>query len=185
MAKGRIRPDVKHYNYVRTHSSRHGVRPRLIVVHSTQGANLPNSIKDLVGLGAYFDSTYGTSRASSSTVAVDNDGFSARYVRDSDKAWTQAYYNPWSLSIECIGVANVTDWSTLMYKEVARWIAFWCDRWDIRPYKGLVTRDGRIVRDGIIRHSELGQLGGNHGDPGSKFDLAECNSRARIYLKKY
>lgn len=185
MAKGRYKPDVDHYNYVRCHSSRWGAKPRLIVVHSTQGSNIPHSIKDLVGLGNYFDSTYGTPMASSSTVAVDLDGNSARYVRDNDKPWTQAYYNPWSLSIENVGFANVTDWSDLLYRENARWIAFWCHRFDIRPYKGAVSKDGRILKSGVVRHSDLGSLGGGHRDPGLTFDLARVNSMARAYLKKY
>jgi N-acetylmuramoyl-L-alanine amidase-like protein len=178
---GRYKPDVDYVKYVRNYSSRHGTRPCLIVIHSTQGQNLPG-IKDLQGLGAWFDNAKANA---SSTVGVDNEGNSARYVRDANKAWTQSYYNPWSLSIENVGVANVTDWSDELYKENARWIAFWADRFKIRPYKAQVTSDGRILKPGVIRHSELGNLGGNHRDPGSEFDLARCTSLARVYLKRY
>lgn len=181
MAKGRYKPDVDYRFFVQNKSSRHGAKPKLIVVHSTQGQNLPG-ITDLRSLGSWFNNP---NSDASSNVGVDNEGNSARYVRDTDKAWTQAYYNPWSLSIECVGVANVTDWSELLYKEVARWIAFWADKHSIRPYKASVTKDGHITREGVIRHSELGNLGGNHHDPGSEFDLAHVMDMARAYLKKY
>lgn len=181
MAAGRYRPDVDYTQLVRNCSSRHGEKPQMIVIHSTQGANLPG-ITDLRSLGGWFDNP---SAQASSHVGVDNEGNSARYVRDKDKAWTQAFYNPWCLSIENVGVANVTDWSDLLYKENARWIAFWCHTWGIRPYKGQVSSDGRILKGGIFRHSDLGTLGGNHFDPGSEFDLARCNELARGYLEKY
>jgi hypothetical protein len=184
MAKGRYKPNVDHTFYTKCASSRHGATPKLIVVHDTEGANAPG-IKDLVGLGLYWDTTWNTPRASSSHVGVDNEGNSARYVRDHDKAWTQAFYNPWGLSIENIGIAGQTEWSELMYKENARWIAYWCHLWGIRPYLAQVTTDGRIIKPGYIRHRQLGFLGGNHLDPPMDFDLAHVGSMARSYLKNY
>jgi hypothetical protein len=184
MAAGRYKPDVDYTHYTKSKSSRHGAPIKLIVIHTTQGQNLPG-VKDLVSLGQWWDASYGTPQACSSTVGVDNEGNSARYVHDVDKPWTQAYYNPWSLSIENVGQANVTDWTELIYKENARWIAFWCNRHDIRPYKAQVTASGIIVKSGVIRHSDLGPLGGNHKDPGSEFELAHCCELARGYLKRY
>jgi hypothetical protein len=180
----RIRPNVDHTHLTRCHSTRGGADTLLIVVHDTEGANVPG-ITDLVQLGKYWDSTYGTARASSSHVGVDLEGNSARYVRDTEKAWTQAYYNPWSLSIENIGIAGKTNWSEKMYQENARWIAYWCHNHGIRCYKGAVTRDGRIQKSGVVRHRDLGSLGGGHVDPPDDFDLSHIMDMARSYLKRY
>lgn len=184
MSVGRYQPHVVHTHLTKSKSSRNGAPLKLIVVHDTEGANV-KGITDLVNLGQYWDSTYGTPRASSSSVGVDNEGNSARYVRDADKPWTQAYYNPWSLSIENVGIAGSTDWSELMYKENARWIAYWCHHYNIRCYAASVTPSGIIVKGGYIRHRTLKALGGGHVDPPEDFDLAHCGSMARSYLKKY
>jgi hypothetical protein len=184
MAKDTHKPTVDHYHYTKCKSSRGGAPIRMIVIHDTEGANAPG-IKDLVGLGQYWDSTYNTPRASSSTSGVDLEGHSARYVRDADKPWTQAFYNPWSVSIENIGVSGFTQWSEEMYRENARWIAHWCHYHKIPPYKGRVTKDGIIVKEGVFRHIELGNLGGGHKDPPKDFDLGWVMQRARFYLKKY
>lgn len=183
MAKGRYKPEVKLTHYTHSCSSRHGSQIQLIVVHTTQGLNI-KGIQDLQTLGNWWDVSYGTPRASSSTVGVDNEGFSARYVRDAEKAWTQAYYNPWSLSIENVGFAEQSVWTDEQVKENARWIAYWCHHHDLRCYKGVVTKDGVIKKSGVVRHKDLGNLGGGHNDPGT-FPLAECLEMARAYLKEY
>lgn len=159
-------------------SSRNGQRPSLIVVHSTEGANIPKSVRDLQGLGAYFDKL---ATEASSHVGVDADGYSAEYVPDDRKAWTCAYYNGVSLNIECIGKAAQPSklWTPEQYKKVAMYIAFWSDKFDIPIRKGAVTRDGRVAKSGVVRHSDLGNLGGGHHDPGANFDLARVNALAR------
>lgn len=183
MPVGRYKPHVKYIHYTRSCSTRHGAPIQLIVVHTTQGSNM-KGIQDLKSLGNWWDASYGTPQASSSTIGIDAEGYSARYVRDVEKAWTQAYYNPWCLSIENIGFAEQKDWTKEQVQENARWIAHWCNKHDLRPYKGQVTKDGIIKKTGVVRHKDLGNLGGGHNDPGT-FPLADCLEMARFYLKKY
>jgi hypothetical protein len=173
------RPNVKVRRLVRNKSSRNGARPQLIVLHSTEGSNV-KGLGDLVGLGGFFDRP---AVQASSHVATDAEGNSARYVRDSDKAWTQAHYNPVSLSIEQVGAAAQKSWSLAQRQETARWIAYWSKKHGI-PIRKAIVSNGRVVRSGVIRHSELGSLGGNHHDPGRGFDLHYVLERARKYRRQ-
>lgn len=180
----RATPHVEVRRLVRTCSSRKGAKLELIIVHDTEGANIPGSVKDLLGLGNYFDESLGTDHESSSTVATDSDGNSARFVRDGDKAWHVAYYNPVSLGIEQIGFASQKSWPVAQQKETARWIAYWSKLHGIPIRKGAVSRDGRVLRSGVVRHSELGNLGGGHSDPGSNYPLHDVLVFARGFLKR-
>lgn len=168
---------------VRNQSSRNGTHPSLIVVHSTEGQDLPNSTRDLAGLGSWFDN--GAANASSH-VGVDGDGQSAKYVPDDRKAWTCAYFNSVSLNIECVGRAAQPAklWEDAQYRKVAQYIAYWSKKYGIPIRKGAVAQNGRVIRSGIIRHSELGRLGGDHHDPGANFNLARVNALARSYRQK-
>jgi N-acetyl-anhydromuramyl-L-alanine amidase AmpD len=161
-------------------STRHGQKPILIVVHDTEGGNVQGS-KDLRGVGNWFDNS---NSQASAHVCTDAEGQSARYVFDDDKAWACAYYNAPSLSIEQIGFANQTHWPHAQIEETARWIALWSHRHDIPIRKGVVSRDGRVIKRGVIRHSDLGNLGGGHHDPGPHFPLANCLVIARKIARR-
>lgn len=176
------RPYERVNRNVRNQSSRNGARIRLIVVHSTEGNNVPRSVKDLESLGNWFNDPISDA---SSHVGVDADGYSAEYVPDSRKAWTCAFYNSVSLNIECIGRASqpAALWTPKQYEKVAMYIAYWSDLYGIAIRKGAVSVDGRVIRSGVVRHSDLGSLGGNHRDPGRNFDLAHVNQRARTLLR--
>jgi hypothetical protein len=175
-------PDVRVRHNVRAQSSRNGASIDLLVVHDTEGANIPGSVRDLVGLGNFFNDSPGTGHDSSSHVAADSDGLSARFVPDEAKAWHCAFYNSHSLGIELIGFAIQRTWTDAQVDECARWLAYWCRKHDIPCRMGAVSVDGRILRRGILRHSDLGNLGGGHHDPGT-FPLAKCLRRARVFIK--
>lgn len=175
----RYRPNVDLRDLRVPSSSRHGAQLKLVVFHDTEGANLPGII-DLRQLGNVF-----RDRNVSAHVGVDAEGNSARYVRDEDKAWHCAFYNPWSLGIEQIGKASQTSWPEAELNEAARWMAYWHQLHGIPIRKGAVTRDGRITRTGAVRHSDLGNLGGNHGDPGTGYPLALVLRKARRYSAMY
>lgn len=174
----RLLPDVIERHFTRSHSSRLGAKPSLITLHTTEG------IMDLEARGPFWDSTFGTPRASSSHVGVGHAskgqaGRSARYVRDHDKAWTQAFYNPVSLSIEIEGFSATpkADWDEHTVREVARWIAHWSIEHDI-PIRRAFVLNGRVLRSGVARHSDLGALGGGHSDPGN-FPVRRARRLAR------
>jgi hypothetical protein len=161
------RPEVT--IYVSSQSSRNGAKPELIVLHTTEGHDRPG-VSDLEGLGNYFDGV-----DASSHVANDRDGNDARYVADERKSWTQAYYNPVSLSIEQIGFARFTRdvWlkdRAAQLRNTAEWIAYWSLQHDIPIQRGAVN-DGRVVRKGVVTHEELGAKGGGHHDPGDGYPM--------------
>lgn len=180
----RFRPHVEVNIRTKCQSSRNGATIKLITVHDTEGLNV-HGLADLSSLGHYWDTTYGTPRASSSHVATDAEGHSARFVADASKAWHCAYYNSVSLGIEQIGRASQSKWPSAQLEETARWIAYWCNRHNIRCYKGQVSSDGKVLRTGIVRHSDLGNLGGGHVDPGAGYPLSEVLILARKYLTLY
>lgn len=170
----RATPHVDVVHWSPNFSSRGGATPTLTVIHATAGHNRPG-LSDLVGLGDWFGRT---ASQVSSHVATDNEGHSARYVRDSEKAWHVAAYNRMALGIEQVAPGDGTEITRAMLEETARWVARWNLLHGIPISKARVTPTGVILRAGVIRHSELGALGGNHGDPG-RYDMAEMLSLAR------
>lgn len=178
----RARPHVNVVRWSPNISSRGGAHPTLTVIHVTAGHNRPGVI-DLQGLGQWF--AVGSQAAGtpvSCHVATDNEGHSARYVRDAMKAWQVAAFNRLALGIEQIAPGDGTELTLAMYEETARWVARWNKLHGIPIHKGRVTSSGLVIRAGVIRHSELGALGGGHSDPGP-YDMHRMLWHARRYRK--
>lgn len=165
---------------VRNQSARSG-SIKLIVVHSTESHERPGNA-DLEAIGSWFNNS---KSQASSHVCVDKEGRSAKYVNDAKKAWHCAGYNSVSLGIEQIGFSadSESKWTDKQLDKVARYIAYWSDRYDIPIRKGKV-RKGVVKRSGIVRHSDLGVEGGNHGDPGRGYPLRKVLRLARRYRKE-
>ena len=159
-------------------SSRNGAAPKLIVVHSTEGTN-QQGLADLVALGSFFANP---AAQVSSHVATDDEGNSARFVRDQDKAFHCKAFNSVSLGIEQVGRAAQASWTEAQQRESARWLAYWSRKHGIPLQKGKVV-NGSVVRPGVIRHSELGAPGGAHSDPGRNYPLADVIQLARHYRR--
>jgi|tagenome__1003787_1003787.scaffolds.fasta_scaffold20989884_1 hypothetical protein len=176
----RTEPNVIHRTEVRNQSSRHGTKPCLIIIHDTEGGNVKGT-GDLRGVGAWFNNPVAQASAH---VCTDGEGQSARYVDDKNKAWHCAFFNAPALGIEQIGFANQRAWPKPQVEETARWIALWHKRHGIPIRKGKVSRDGRVVRSGVLRHSELGNLGGGHHDPGDHFPMSDCLKIARSIARR-
>lgn len=178
----RHHPHVTVRHNVVNQSSRNGAKLQLVVLHDTEGANIPRSSRDLAGLGNFFNIP---AREASSTVAVDQDGNSARYVDDDRKAWAQAFFNGPSLSIEQIGHQG-DDWrgpsKAAELHETARWIAEWNRRHGIPIRRGLVI-GSRIVRSGVVQHRNLGALGGGHVDVSRTYPMGRVLRLAREHRK--
>lgn len=181
LAPMRFKPHDEVTHLVGNKSSRNGSKIKLIVVHDTEGGNLAG-IKDLTGLGEWFNTP---ASDCSAHVATDAEGNSARYVRDEDKAWHVAYYNSVSLGIEQVGFATEKVWPEAQLRETARWLAYWSHLHDVPLRKGRVLSNGTVVTTGVVRHSDLGVLGGGHHDPGSNYPLHDVLDLARAYVKHY
>jgi N-acetyl-anhydromuramyl-L-alanine amidase AmpD len=164
--------------HVRNCSSRHGAKPVLIVLHDTEGLNV-KGLADLRGLGDWFDNP---SSQASSHVATDAEGNSARYVDDAVKAWSCVFFNSLSLNIEQVGFATQFGWPDAQIQETARWVARWAQIYGIPIRQGRVSLDGRIIKSGVVQHSDLGSLGGGHHDCGDHYPFDEVLRIANGYL---
>lgn len=160
---------------VRNQSSRFGIRPRLIVLHDTEGANLPG-ITDLHVLGNFFDQ-YRT-RASAHK-GIDAAGNCITMVADYRKAWHAGYVNNWALGIEQVAHAswNTDQWVDKFHLglyRVAAQLATWHTQWGI-PIQ--VTHSG--IGKGITEHRFISGRGG-HWDPGYHYPLQYVVDWARL-----
>jgi len=148
-------------------SSRNGLKPRIIVLHTTEGHNRPG-LSDLQGLVSFFNNP---ASKVSSHVANDAEGNDARIVPDERKAFTQAAFNSVSLSIEQIGFASQKEFTEAQLKNTAHWIAHWSKKFGI-PITHSTTH-------GVCQHKDLGAQGGGHHDCGPNYPLAKVLSMAR------
>jgi len=171
----RYTPHVNLTRWSPNYSSRNGVHPSLIVIHATVSHN-KKGIGDLEIIGNLFAAR---SFAASSHVCTDNEGHSARYVRDEHKAWHCAGFNSCSLGIEQILMADGKELTRDLYRETARWVARWSKKYGIPIRKGQVS-GSRVVKSGVVRHSELGSVGGGHSDPGP-YDMEAMMALAKFY----
>jgi hypothetical protein len=156
---------------VSNQSSRGGVKPKLIVLHTTEGHNRPGT-GDLSDLGHYFDRP---ATQASSTAANDAEGNNARFMPDSRKPWTQAAYNSRSLSLEQIGFASQIAWSDAQLRSTAQWIAFWSRKHGIPITKS--------TTHGVCEHKHLGAAGGGHVDCGPKYPFDRVLEMARALAR--
>lgn len=157
------------------HSSRNGVKPKLIVLHITVSHNRPG-LGDIDAILNYFDQP---SSGASSHIVNDREGHDARCVYDRDKAWTCAAYNSLSLNIEQIEYSSARtrqQWLSESRKQLdntALWIAYWSKKYDIP-----ITHS---TRHGVCQHFELGAAGGGHSDCGPGYPMDYVLRKAREY----
>lgn len=146
--------------FVRNYSSRRGVRPRLFVLHYTVSPNRPGW-SDVNAITSLFDTA---SFQASSNYILDNEGHCAYIVRESDKAWTQAAFNPVSISVEVINTGHEATYAgTAGLGKLARIVSDAAGRWQIPLRRGKVAGCS-VVNGGIVDHNQLGACGGGHFD---------------------
>lgn len=149
--------------FVVNYSSRRGVAPRMLVVHETVSRNVAGW-GDVNAIGSLFNRP---PFAASSTYTLDREGHCLYLVRESDKPWTQAAANPWSISFEIINSASTTFDRNLIdgrgRKLLLGILNDASKRWDIPLRAGRVS-NCTPVRAGIIDHQTLGACGGGHVD---------------------
>lgn len=169
-AKRVIRPDEDFAHIVSNQSAR-SEPIRLIVVHDTEGANLPG-ITDLRNLGTWFDNP---AADASAHVGVDADGNAARYVEDTRKAWHAAAFNSRALGIEQIGRAAQKTWPERQLRVTAQYIAHWSQKHGIPITHSTVH--------GVCQHRDLGAGGGGHHDCGPHYPLDRVLEIARALTR--
>lgn len=157
-------------------SSRGGAIVRMLVLHTTEGA------RTIESLGNWFGQT--STQASSHVGADDKPNTVGEYVRQVDKAWTCAEFNPVSLNIELCAWAS---WSTAEWNShpkildnCAQWIAEECKRYDL-PITRLTPAQAQGSGRGVCQHSDLGSRGGGHHDCGPGFPMDKVLEMARSY----
>ncbi len=135
-------------------SSRRGSPIELLTLHETAGSYA----------GAISWLCNPVSDASGHLVLREDGAEATQLVRRERKAWTQASYNPRSVSVE---LANTTPkgYSTEAQLRVAARIFGWLCLQHAIPPRWARAGVGR----GIVRHLDLGAAGGNHTQcgPGS------------------
>lgn len=150
----------------------------LIVIHSTEGQNLPG-VTDLENLGSWFDNPVAQA---SCHVGVDAQGYSGQYVLDGRKAWQCASFNSNAIGIELVGKMSQSWWPDKQYRKAARYVAYWSKKYGMPIRRAQINKwSGAIIKSGVIRHSDLGVRGGNHGDPGKGFKMGRLLWLARWY----
>jgi hypothetical protein len=159
------------------YSSRNGCRPALWVVHDTESPNTPGTLQGLLSIKAWFSNP--AARASSN-YTTDAAGNTLLMVPTKLKAWTQAWFNCWSMSDELIGHASQTSWPAAQLRAAARLAAYDTASYGI-PAQRAIVRGCTIVRPGIIEHLQLGACGGGHHDAGAHFPLDRFIGMVREY----
>ncbi len=146
--------------FVRNFSSRNGVAPRLWVLHYTVSANR-SGWDDVDAIVSWFDQS--RSQASSNYV-IDHEGHCAYIVAESDKAWTQAAFNPVAISAEVVNSGHDASYAGVAgLRALAQVLSDSAARWGIPLQRGAVS-GCEVVRPGIVDHAQLGACGGGHGD---------------------
>jgi hypothetical protein len=172
-------------HFVVNYSTRRGVAPREIVLHETVSRDVAGWA-DVNAITALFNSP--RSQASSNYV-IDREAHCAYIVRESDKAWTQAAGNPWSISFEIINPASSAAPNLIGGPGRRLLLGIIVDiskRWDIPLRRGAVS-SCVPSRAGIIDHFQWGQCGGGHVDttPFRKAVDSIVVDARRLCVKRY
>lgn len=161
---------------VRNYSDRRGAPVLLGVIHWT-GSLFGSG----PGIVAWFDRA--ASQASSHEI-VDRGGRCWLTVAEAAKAWTQAGFNPWSVSVEIVNPGVQPLFADQPQRDrVVKLMRGWHHRWGI-PYRRGHVDGCRVTRTGFLAHRDLGTCGGGHPDVGT-FDLdALIREAAGIDVRK-
>jgi hypothetical protein len=146
--------------FVGNYSSRNGVSPKIIVWHQTVSRERGIASQD--ALTAYANRR--SSGVSWHLLIGRTNGLCTFSVPLTMKAWTQGNANPFSIGIEVEAYGDEPTYVSglgerrllAVTRELGR-------RYGIPMRKGLV-QNCRVVRSGVVEHSDLGACGGGHAD---------------------
>lgn len=145
---------------VQNFSTRRGVRPRVFVLHYTVSRNIAGW-GDVDAIVALFDKA---AFAASSNYVIDAEGNCAYIVRESDKAWTQAAFNPLAISVEVVNMGTEKTYLPAAgLAKLGRVVSDATCRWEI-PIQQAAIAGGLVEKPGIVDHRSLGLAGGGHND---------------------
>lgn len=152
------------------YSGRGGSGVRLVVLHTTEGA------QDIHSLGNYFKGNV----SASSHVGTDNNSSTTigEYVKRPNAAWTVGNANSVSVNCEqCTPSGAADNWTRetwfnhkTMLDATAAWVAEECAYYNI-PIRALTSSEAQGTGRGVCQHSNLGSWGGGHHDCGSGFPM--------------
>lgn len=186
MARTTDRPPDHRRRIVRNQSSRMGAPIQAVAVHSTEGVDIPDSLRDLDGLHSWFNNPRSEA---SSHIGVDGDAHIDLYVERGMKAWTILQLNPVTWNIEFVAKAaqSAAAWEERQIKAAAKYAAYVCLKEGIPAQRGNVRKVNGwpvISKKGIIRHSDLTNAGfGTHTDPGPNFPMGDFIDAVRFYKR--
>ena len=158
-------------------SNRYGSKPRLLVVHTAEGATTYQS------LGRFFQ----TPGNNSSHVGTDDTvGTVGQYVTREWASWTVASYNHVAVNNELCAFAAWTpqEWERhpVMLDNCAQWIAEESIALGI-PIVRLTAAQAQGSGHGVCGHVDLGAAGGGHHDPGPGFPWSRVIIAAQQYAR--
>lgn len=146
---------------VRNYSSRNGAPVLLFIFHFTVSKD--SGWAGVLGNVRWFNNP---AAAASSTYIVDRRiGACALTVPETGKAWAQAAYNPWALSVEV--TANGSEGSYFPAgagRQRVLYLMHRAHRIYKLPYRRCSVAGGRVLRTGFCMHADLGAAGGGHVD---------------------
>lgn len=151
---------------VRNYSSRQGAPVLLGVIHWTAGPDTPNSWASIDGTLHWFDQL--AAQASSNEI-TNSTGQCALAVPEASKAWTQAGFNRWAVSVEVTNPGRLPLVNAAGRARLVSLLVGWHLRWHIPLVRGAV-KGCTITKPGIVAHRDLGACGGGHPDVGA-YDL--------------
>jgi hypothetical protein len=160
---------------VRNYSSRNGAPILLGVIHWTGSAITPGW-SGIDGNLKWFDTA---AAQASSNYVTDSWGNCALAVAESQKAWTQAAFNPWSLSVEIVNPGVLPLFRAQAgFDRVVELLVGWHDRWDL-PLRRARVSGCKVLLSGILAHRDLGACGGGHPDVGTGGDVDRLIAAAK------
>lgn len=177
MARVRCRRAKLTFHSVKSFATRPFIRPRIIVLHSTESGVADHGKND----AGYLN---GGSVQADIHVVVGDNGDKWRLVPDGRKAWHVASLNSLALGIEHDGRAVQGSWPDAQLRVSACQAAYWCRKYGIPAKLALDANGHWNGKSGIVTHASLGNAGGGHHDPGTHFPLHDYVERVQRKLRQ-
>lgn len=156
---------------------------RLIVLHSSEGSEVPTGAE---GLAAWGEMRDGHPKGASWHFAVDCDS-TTQSVEFENVAWHAGPVNGYSIGIEQVGKASQTrqqwmdQFSMNMLRNTAKLLAVLAGMYDL-PLEHVST--GLVSARGVCTHWDVTKdlcKGKGHWDPGPNYPMEDVLAMARAY----